>query len=99
MENFKQHAQSMKQECDVQFVDMSSNMTNSFVSLWNEICDPSIFFQLQIWARNNLFINENNLEKKQSLPQKNVLFNSVKWLGLATWFVTLKMTMYSKLKL
>jgi hypothetical protein len=33
MENFKQHAQSMKQECDVQFVDMSSNMTNSFVSL------------------------------------------------------------------
>jgi hypothetical protein len=33
MENFKQHAQSMEQKCDVQFVDMSSNMTNSFVSL------------------------------------------------------------------
>ncbi len=55
MENFKQHAQSVEQECDVQFVGISSNMTNSFVSLWNEIHDLSVFFQLQIWARNNLF--------------------------------------------
>jgi hypothetical protein len=45
----------VEQECDVQFVGISSNMTNSFVSLWNEIHDLSVFFQLQIWARNNLF--------------------------------------------
>ncbi len=33
MVNFKQHAQNMEPKCNVQFVDMPSNMTNGFVSL------------------------------------------------------------------
>jgi hypothetical protein len=57
----QEHPQNMKLKCEVQIIDMSSNLTNGFVSLWNESHDPIISFHLQIWASTN----ENNLKREQ----------------------------------